>query len=133
MDRMKIMSLAIIVFLFSGLMTLSAEEKKPIPTPESVDFYGWATLSNKPVQAGDIITAYDPEGNLCGKFVVRIPGLYGYLHTYGDDPTTGIDEGAEAGDTITFKINDRLATVDNPKKSVWTENNDRWEVNLKSE
>ncbi len=52
-----------------------------------------------------MITAYDPDGVLCGRFVVHTPGQYGYLHVYGDDPTTPEDEGATDGDTLRFRIN----------------------------
>lgn len=77
-----------------------------IPTPTWVDVYSNAsTLNGQPLPVGAVVRAYDPQGMLCGEFVVHTPGAYGYLHVYGDDATTsGADEGAVEGDTITFRI-----------------------------
>lgn len=75
------------------------------PTPFFMNFYGEASLNGVPVVAGDIITAYDPAGNACGKITVTTDGNYGIMHCYGDDPGTPEDEGAEDGDSITFRVN----------------------------
>jgi len=89
------------------------EELKPVyfklisPTSKWADFYGSLTIDNEPVQIGDEIAAFDPQGNLCGVFVVKNEGSYGFLHVYADDDTTlSIDEGAVSGDKITFKVFD---------------------------
>ena len=84
-----------------------------IPTPFFTSFYdSTSTFDGQPLVPGTIIEAYDPSGVLCGRDTVRIAGHYGFMAVYGDDPnSTGVDEGAEAGDTITFKINGRVATV----------------------
>jgi len=82
------------------------------PTPYAMDFYGNATLDGAPIPVGAVVTAYDPDGVLCGEFPVTTVGQYGFIPVYGDDPaTTDVDEGAVAGDTISFRINGYDATV----------------------
>jgi hypothetical protein len=84
------------------------------PTNMFTSFYDDATTFNgNPVPIGSIIKAYDPDGILCGIDTVHTAGSYGFMPVYGDDLTTpGIDEGANADDTITFEINGQAATVD---------------------
>ena len=77
-------------------------------TDTSADFSGTVTILGIDAQIGDEVGAFDPDGICCGAFTINTTGIYGYLHVYGDDPTTeGIDEGAVSGDTITFKIWDK--------------------------
>lgn len=74
---------------------------------EWADFYGSLTINKKPAAVGSEVAVFDSNGNLCGVFVVREKGKYGFLHVYGDDSSTKtIDEGAVAGEKITFKIYD---------------------------
>ena len=67
------------------------------------------------VQIGDVITARDADGIICG---IATVGEFGtdegdyFIHVYGDDATTpGVDEGAVEGDTIKFFINGYPASV----------------------
>jgi len=127
---------------FLGIPLLAQED--PYPTPQSVDFYGEAYINGTPVKKGDVITAYDPNGILCGKFVVQWEGHFGFMPVYADDPTTSEDEGAKPGDIITFKINGKPALVTVKKinkKRVegrkgnsilprWSKDGDLWEVKL---
>jgi len=69
------------------------------------------TFDGNPVPVGSIIEAYDPDGVSCGTFTVDTPGYYGFLPVINDDPSTPGDQGAVAGDTISFTINGRPATV----------------------
>ena len=67
------------------------------------------------VQIGDVVTAKDPDGVICGVAYVGDAGTgegdY-FIHVNGDDPnTTGVDEGASSGDTISFFINGYPAKV----------------------
>jgi len=66
------------------------------------------------VQIGDVITAKDPNGVICGLAYVGDAGTgegdY-FIHVNGDDPNTPEDEGAEEGDTISFFINGYPAKV----------------------
>jgi len=76
-----------------------------------------STYNGQPLVVGSVIDAYDPSGIYCGTDTVRLDtasgnAIFGYFSVYGDDPnTSGIDEGAEDGEQITFKINGRTATV----------------------
>ena len=54
---------------------------------------------------GDRVTVTDPDGIVCGSFVVKKAGQYGFLHVYGDDPTSEEDEGARMGDLLLFMLN----------------------------
>jgi hypothetical protein len=76
-----------------------------------------STFNGQPLAIGSIIQAYDPSGVYCGIDTVELDGgsgnpKFGYFPVYGDDSGTGeLDEGATAGEQITFKINGRTATV----------------------
>jgi len=81
-----------------------------IPTPHVVFFYSLnSTFQGEPVKKGDIITAEDPDGVICGVYIVETEGRYGYMPVYGDDLYTEADEGAIDGDEITFYINGQCA------------------------
>jgi hypothetical protein len=89
------------------------------PTPYFTSFADTliaSTFNGQPLVVGSIIQAYDPSGTYCGVDTVRDGGggqaIFGYFSVYGDDAgTAGLDEGAVAGEHITFKINGRTATV----------------------
>ena len=76
-----------------------------------------STYNGEPLAIGSIIQAYDPSGTYCGIDTVKLDTAsgnpkFGYFAVYGDESdTTGIDQGAEAGEQITFKINGRTASV----------------------
>jgi hypothetical protein len=74
-----------------------------------------STYNGQPLVVGSIIQAYDPSGTYCGIDTVHLVGgdaVFGYFSVYGDDPnSTELDEGAVAGEHITFKINGRTASV----------------------
>lgn len=110
---------------------------KPIPsitpTTEWVDFYSknshfWGGL----VQMGDIVTAEDPDGVVCGICTVdKSPGNYGFLPVYRDDPySTNVDEGAEPGDSLVFRINGYQARPMGPESPIWTAHGDIRNVDL---
>jgi hypothetical protein len=79
---------------------------------------GMAYYNGQLAPVGSVIDAYDPDGIHCGTFTVGEnwepgdpwdpAGVYGILNAYGDDTwSDDVDEGAEAGDLITFKLNHR--------------------------
>lgn len=102
------------------------------PTPGWIDFFSSDTrFWGGPVQAGDIIIAEDPDSVVCGVFAVANPGNYGFLPVYQDDETTtGVDEGAEPGDVIRFKINGYRAETLGPDDPAWTSHGSILNVDL---
>ncbi len=103
--------LSILILATAVAVTGSADDV--IPTPFACTFSDPAsTFNGEPLPVGSVIEAFDPDGVLCGRFVVTTAGAYGFMPVYGDDDfTTDVDEGAEDGDTITFTINGRVATT----------------------
>ena len=106
-----------------------------------VDLHGTTfTIQGAPAEVGDEIAVFDPDGVLCGACAVRLQGTYGFLHVYGDDPTTSdVDEGASAGDALTFvawdmsegrEIPCAATVITGPQPPQWTNDGDLWNVNL---
>ncbi len=106
--------------------TFTTDEPPPpcgsgiVPTYLYADAYGLAsTLDGNPIPAGSCILAYDPDGVLCGAAVVSVPGQWGVMHIYGDDPDTPVDEGASSGDSIRFSVAGKPAQTSIPV--VWND------------
>lgn len=100
-----------------------------LATPFNVDFYGFTV--DEELTPGDVVTAYDTDGVLCGKTTVKDQGQYGFIHVYGDDPhTPDVDEGAVEGDVITFEVNGVPVRSVGPDEAEWTTPGDRWHVDL---
>ncbi len=90
-------------------------------TDHWADYYSSATFYNgRFVRPGDVVTARDADGTLCGIYYVTTPGSYGLMHVYGDDPATpDVDEGAAADDSLSFFINNFPAISE--VSTLWTE------------
>ena len=112
------------------------------PTNTWIDLYSAdSSFAGQPVPLGAAIAAFDPQGVQCAEFTVTTVGWYGIMPCYGDDTTTAEDEGAVAGDLLSFAIDGWAATPEpialngnpvSPDTGVtWTQNLDRWEVNLR--
>ncbi len=106
-----------------------------VATDEWADFWGTLTIDGAPAPVGTILAAYDPDGVYIGDYILTEAGQYGFLHAYGDDPTTAADEGAELGDDVTFKAFLPLRTtpfVVTPSGAVptWQGQGSRTEVDL---
>jgi len=113
----------------SSLPTISLPAVRP--TNRQIFVYSLnSTFQGNPLKEGDLITALDPQGILCGRFLVRQKGRYGYMAVYGDEPSTEVDEGADVNDVITFFINAYNAGTPETGPVLWTENNQRKEVDL---
>ena len=95
--------------------------EKVIPTTEWISLWSDATtVRGVPVPAGAVVRAYDAQGALCGEYTVQVDGQYGLMAVYADDPLTAqVDEGAEPGDVISFKIDDDSANPMGPDDTVW--------------
>ena len=116
------------------------DEDDVVPTDRWVDFYGLAMIDGIPVEPGDEVAAFDPDGVLCGVYYVDVPGEYGFMPVYGDDPATpDADEGAEPDDPITFMFWDSIdgrellptyVVQTGPEPPQWTADGDQWNVDL---
>lgn len=118
--------------LFSIILVLVPAAMADPQAPEWVDFFGTITINGNPAPIGTDVKAYDPGGTMCGEFTVNTVGNYGFLHANRDDITTGgVDEGADPGEIISFKINglDAIANVINGDIT-WTSHGVQNEVNL---
>lgn len=101
--QLKALSLVIVVILLLSAVVTQALAQTP--TPEWVNFYSAnTTLNGQPVPVGSVVEAFDPDGVLCGRFVVTTPGSYGFMPCYLDDLNTPEDEGIRPGDTVHFTI-----------------------------
>jgi hypothetical protein len=78
--------------------------------PVACEFYGLASIDLQSAKSGLNVTAFDPDGVLCGKFQIARPGFYGSLSCKLDDPSTLADEGAEAGEPIRLVLNNTNRT-----------------------
>jgi hypothetical protein len=111
--------------------TVQADSGSPVPTNKWVNFYGLeSTIDGQALPVGAEITAWDPQGVLCGRFVVTDAGRYGLMAVYGDDPLTDIDEGAVPGDWLDFRVNGVDATSVGPDEPTWTAMGDLRQVDL---
>ncbi len=90
-----------------GSLDVVLDQLPAVPTEPSFAWY-WsdiAAISGVPLLPGDVITAVDPNGIVCGKTTVTQDGKYN-IYVMGDDVTTpGTDEGAHSGDLITLYLN----------------------------
>jgi uncharacterized repeat protein (TIGR02543 family) len=103
-----------IAVILAGFGTSFAGHFTPVATtPEWCNFGGTLDINDIDAVPGDEVGAFDPDGVCCGAFTVVNAGYYGWLPVYKDDNTTpSIDEGAEPGDIITFKIWDASAGIE---------------------
>ncbi|KPA15626.1 secreted protein containing Peptidase M6, immune inhibitor A [Candidatus Magnetomorum sp. HK-1] len=109
-------------------------------TDNWMDFFGIVTINGVPADMGDEIAVRDPDGVICGKFTVTNQGQYGFMHVYKDDAnTSGIDEGAQVGDELTFwiwdasegiEVNTSLNVINGYQPLVWTFDGDTSNVHL---
>ncbi|MDR8391075.1 T9SS type A sorting domain-containing protein [Aliifodinibius sp. S!AR15-10] len=104
-----------------------------VPTDQWVSFYseGNTTFGGMPVQPGDVVDAYDPDGVHVGSSLVESPGQY-MMNVYRDDGTTSQDEGAEPGDPLAFQINGVPATPKNMDRPTWTTDGDTQMLDLET-
>ena len=113
------------VWTFNGdVIKVGLAAEAVLPTAEWVNFWSAsATSTGAPVPPGSVVRAYDPDGALCGEFIVTAPGNYGLMPVYRDDPfTPTIDEGAGPGELIRFTIDGEAAVTTGPDAPMWGAN-----------
>ena len=111
-------------------IVLDADAGDVTPTYEWVDLYcqGGALAFDEPVPAGSVLEAFDPDGNVCGRWVFTTPGTFGFMPVYVDDPySPSVDEGCVVGNEITLKLNGGAVDLTGDPL-VWTGNGDRYEA-----
>jgi len=97
------------------------------PTPASQDVFGQLPQA----VVGDVLAVRDPQGVVCGLFVIKMAGKYGFVHIYADDPATmNIDEGASAGDILSFELNGQLLRLTAGGNATWQADGIRARVDL---
>jgi hypothetical protein len=124
------------LFLAGGVALLLAvgNQADVIPTNEWVSFKGTVTFNGQPAPIGSVIDAYDPDSVHCGTWTVGVTdttdpaGIYGFMPVYANDQYEPGDQGAEAGDTISFKVNGRDAAASG--NVVWWHSGDVYTVDL---
>ena len=85
----------------------------PISTNTWSDYLGTFRINGEDAQPGDEVAFFDPQGVLCGLFVVKDSGQYGFLHVYGDDLTSlNVDEGARLEDVLIVRVWDASAGLE---------------------
>src|SRR3990172_1004885 len=83
-------------------------QERLVPTTVWMNLYSpESLLDGQPLPVGAVVRAYDPQGVLCGEFVVAQLGKYGLMPIYADDPGTPWDEGAVPGDRIELRVDGR--------------------------
>jgi len=118
--------LGIIFVTTSPAVAGSLTDKGPQPTPFSMDFYGHI----EEAEVGDTLSIYDPDGVLCGEFVVKKAGQYGFVHVYGDDRSTDADEGAKYGDELRFELNGEPLNSTSEETTYWIGDGQRKQVDF---
>lgn len=96
-----------------GLSLSGAMADEIVPTSTWDMFRGTVTINGQLAPPGTIINAYDPDTVNCGRDTTFDFGLFGYFAVYGDDSNTPlVDEGAQSGNLISFRVLGLPATVD---------------------
>ena len=91
--RLQLIGLFFLLFFLAAL-NVEAAYMPSLPC----DFFGFEDKDSV-LHVGDIITAQDPDGIICGTCTVEADGRYGFLSCRADDPNTiGVDEGANDND-----------------------------------
>jgi hypothetical protein len=114
-------------------------ELMPVPgtvvkTNEWVNLYcdSRSLFHDVPVPVGSVIEAFGTGNVLCGQWTVTVPGTYGFMPVYRDDPWTLELDGCLQGDAITLKVNGELAALISGNTLTWTENGEGIEACFKA-
>ncbi|NIS16657.1 MAG: T9SS type A sorting domain-containing protein [candidate division Zixibacteria bacterium] len=130
MKKISLLNAVLLLFALNVSLMAGADDD-PTPTDKWINAYGDSCLLNgQPLPVGAIIQAYDQDGILCGKDIVREARHYGFMPVYRDDLYTDTVEGASQGEPITLKINGLPTTHEGPDSIYWSKNGDPYKVNL---
>jgi len=104
---------------------------------EWVDFYGMVTILGEPAQAGDeVFASVSGSGQIeVGQFAVVIPGWYGYMRVFRDNPLTVDKDGALPNDVLNFTVRQKRSGMLFPADAVsgaaiWTTHGSQIRVDL---
>jgi len=110
------------LIVLSVLIPISNVFADHFPSPKLsyvvCDYFGKLSIDGAEANAGDEIAVFDNNNVLCGKFKLVEKGQYGFLHIYGDDPQTSVDEGARSGEALLIKVWDSLHKIEYSGKSI---------------
>jgi hypothetical protein len=110
--------IAFVVVLFMPFFIVLADV---VVTPYWLDFYGGIKIAGQEAEQGTSIRVFDGDDVLCGETTVDSAGGYGFMPVYGDDPSTAdIDEGAEEGERLVFRVNGVDVVLSGGQEPVWT-------------
>jgi len=101
---------------FAGLLFVGLVAVPPVPglsggPVNPCDFSDTSfksTYLGYPIRPGDVVGVLDPDDIWCGMLAAPADDSY-LVHVYGDIGSSGEDEGALDGDTLTFRINNKPA------------------------
>jgi len=97
-----------------GLLLLAATAQAQAPV---ADYFSTSSLwDGAPLTVNMTIEAFDADGIRCGYAVANIDGSF-LIHVYGNDPMTAADEGADEGEMLTWRIEDKM-----PDRTLWVAN-----------
>ncbi len=127
----RLISMVITVVLSLSVVghALAVEGGEPsgvTPTPFSMDLYGFIDGAGK----GDVLRAYDSDGVLCAEFTIDKAGQYGFMHVYGDDPSTAADEGAQQGEMLVLELNGEKLISLSGEDLIWIGDRERTRVDF---
>lgn len=102
----------------------------PTPTYEWINLFcdGTALYYGSPAPAGTVIEAFGPGDVLCGQWIVTIPGTFGFMQVYRDDPWTPELDGCLPDSVITLKVNGEPAELQSGATLRWTAFGDSFEA-----
>lgn len=103
----------IVLLLILAVFPLTPAHGDHFPLPRtsnlSASFLISLKINDSIAAPGDEVAFYDPQGVLCGHLIIGSSNQeYFPANVYGDDTTTGIDEGASSGDILAIKVWDAV-------------------------
>jgi hypothetical protein len=110
LTKQHILKKHLVLILLVLTLILACNYAQSLPSLPT-EFYGRVREYNLNATSGQVITAHDSSGDLCGAFTIVNSGFYGTLTCKGDDPESGTEEGAAPNEEISFRYNGAFATV----------------------